>query len=85
MTDRVIGRLTVKERAPPPHRKLSSYALTYAFWLCECTCGRTVVRAGKALRVASETASCGCMLSEIHTQVERRRENAWLLKAADRL
>jgi hypothetical protein len=66
MTDMVIGRLTVKARAPVPDRHMSDNAKSYAFWRCECTCGKIVVRSGKYLRNPRnvETISCGCMLSE---------------------
>jgi hypothetical protein len=75
MTGRVIGRLTVKNRVPPPDRHLSAVYLTYAFWRCECSCGNTnVVRSGRNLRKApSETASCGCLVSEIRSFTEFKK------------
>jgi hypothetical protein len=65
MTGVVVGRLTVKERAPRPnHYAPDSYGAS-AFWSCDCACGSTgTIRSGKYLRTAPNKpkVSCGCLL-----------------------
>lgn len=76
MTGVVVGRLTVKERAPLPSH-LSRRDVTNAYWRCECTCGKFVVRSGITLRrQARENTSCGCWLLEMHAA--RRRPKIFI-------
>jgi hypothetical protein len=73
MTDKVIGRLTVKERIPAPTKHMSQRYKTCAWWRCECDCGsKNVVRSGLSLRQSGSTASCGCVLAQINAS--RRKE-----------
>lgn len=55
MTGQRFGRLTVIER----HGTKGGHAA----WLCECTCGNTVIVDGKFLRMGA-TQSCGCYRKE---------------------
>lgn len=43
----------------------------YAFWLCECDCGRKAVKNGHHLR-NGHTRSCGCL--SVINQRRRKRE-----------
>ena len=56
MIGKVIGRLSVKERAGSKKGK--------AAWLCLCVCGNEVVVSGDNLRTG-HTKSCGCFKEEI--------------------
>lgn len=55
-TGNVYGKLAVLERAP------SRRGRTQAYWLCQCSCGKQVIVAGRALR-AGQT-SCACAWSK---------------------
>lgn len=52
LTGQIFGELTVIERDTTKQKK-------EAYWICECSCGKTISTKGSALR-AGKTTSCGC-------------------------
>lgn len=55
MLGQQVGLLSVVARAPTDKRRR-------AMWVCQCTCGNKVVRAGAYLRAETHRLqSCGCM------------------------
>lgn len=59
-TGQAYGRLTVVKRAD----HIPGGAGSYAYWWCECSCGRAcVVASGNSLG-RSNTKSCGCLADE---------------------
>lgn len=55
----VFGRLTVKGFS---HWRPSTEEVNTSCWICECSCGKTCIKARYSL---TENASCGCNKSEI--------------------
>lgn len=53
------GELLVIAEAPTPNIKTDHHK----YWLCQCSCGNTIIVAGKDLR-QGKTQSCGCIKSK---------------------
>lgn len=66
---KTFGRLTALERAPRPEYTTTR---TGAWWLCLCSCGRTTVVYGEALRT-DRTRSCGCLRKELAAARKRKK------------
>jgi hypothetical protein len=62
MVGRVIGRLTVLERAGSQQLYGDMSA---ALFLCRCRCGNEVVLPGERLRRRTGPRSCGCLRREV--------------------
>jgi len=58
LTHRLFHRLTVLSRAP------NAEGSRHAMWLCQCTCGKEKVIAGRYLE-SGKTRSCGCLNREL--------------------
>lgn len=63
LTGRRFGRLTVIGYA-------ESYKRKYAKWRCQCKCGKEVVTRAATLK-SGMTKSCGCLVREVSSQVNR--------------
>jgi hypothetical protein len=62
MVGRVVGRLTVLERAG----SVQLYGdMSAALWRCRCRCGNEVVLPGERLRRRNGPRSCGCLRREL--------------------
>jgi hypothetical protein len=71
MVGRVIGRLTVLERAGSEQLYGDMSA---ALWRCRCRCGNEVVLPGERLRRRNGPRSCGCLRRELGlAKLERAR------------
>ena len=55
LTGQVFGKLTVLQRAGSTKQKRAT-------WLCQCTCGKTVIVNSSSL-LTGNTKSCGCIIS----------------------
>ena len=62
MVGRVVGRLTVLERAGSQQLYGDMSA---ALWRCRCRCGSEVVLPGERLRRRNGPRSCGCLRREL--------------------
>ncbi len=60
LTGQRFGRLTVLRSAPLPKKQGNGLKNG---WLCQCDCGKTVIRTQKDL-VHGHLQSCGCLLSD---------------------
>src|SRR4051812_21210975 len=60
LTGRLIGKLTVLERAERP----TTVKRGAVYWLCKCTCGRNKVVSADYLRRCKIEPSCGCVARE---------------------
>jgi hypothetical protein len=71
MVGRVVGRLTVLERAG----SVQLYGdMSAALWRCRCRCGNEVVLPGERLRRRKGPKSCGCLRAELgKAKLERVR------------
>lgn len=56
----LFGRLTVMQAAP---NKVTSGGNSFAQWVCQCACGKTMTTYGNSLR-SGHTTSCGCLKLE---------------------